>query len=174
MNKLQTFLDFLFLRIDLRSDKKEIESFIRGCEQTNIRFEKLSPLCAGISTPNECIISETILSFPKPVLLYILFHEISHQYQYKKHGSDMMLDVYTKMPFDDAINKLIYAESVADRLAILRLRKFINHSEIPPYRYYRSDNQNSIKTHLKWIRTFSDGLTIDEINERIYEKYFLI
>lgn len=174
MNPLQKFLDLLFLRTDIQINQKEIESFIKGSGQNNIRFEKLSPLCAGISTPNECIISEYILEFPKPVLLYIIFHEISHQYQYKKHGPDMMLYTYTSQPFDDAIIQLSYTESVADRLAILNLRKFINHSDIPPYRYYGNSNLTPIKTHLKWIRTFSEGLTIDEINERIYEKYFLM
>ena len=174
MDILQTFFDFLFRRIDLSPNRLEIESFIRGSGQTNIRFEKLSPLCAGISSPKECIISEMILTLPRPLLLYILFHEIAHQYQYKKHGINMMLYTYTNQPFENAILTLRHTESIADRFAILKLREFIPHSEIPPYRYYGNDNINHMETYLKWIRSFSNGLDIDEINEKIYEKYRLI
>lgn len=80
-------------RLDLHLYIKEIEEFIERSGCKSIRFEELSPKCGGISLPNECIISTIILQFPTELLLYILFHEIAHQYQYKKYGKDLGLEI---------------------------------------------------------------------------------
>lgn len=76
------FIEQLFAREDLLPYKVGIEEFINKSGCKSITFEELNPKCGGISTPDECIISTIILEFPKEILLYILFHEIAHQYQY--------------------------------------------------------------------------------------------
>jgi hypothetical protein len=168
------FIERLMTRQDLATYKTEIEIFIERSGCVKVIFEDLDPKCGGISTPDECIISTIILQFPKEILLYILFHEIAHQYQYKKWGKNLMMDTYTKLPIEDAVKSLLYIESVADRLAILKLRSIIGVENIPPYRYYGCENLEFFKEYISNLRNSideSNATDIESINEIIYFKY---
>jgi len=168
------FIEQLFTRKDLLSYQTEIEEFINKSGCKSITFEELNPKCGGISTPDECIISTIILEFPKEILLYILFHEIAHQYQYKKWGKNLMMDAYTKLTIEDAVKSLLYIESVADRLAILKLKSIIGSENIPPYRYYGCENLEFFKEYISNLRNSideSNATDIESINEIIYLKY---
>jgi hypothetical protein len=168
------FIEQLFTREDILPYKVGIEEFIEnsGCE--SISFQDLNPKCGGISIPGECIISTIILQFPKEVLLYILFHEIAHQYQYKKWGKNLMMDVYTTLPLEEAVKNLLYIESVADRLAMLKLRSIIGGENLPPYRYYGCKNLEFFKEYISNLRSLiyeNNATDIESINELIYLKY---
>jgi hypothetical protein len=168
------FIEKLMTRQDLLSYQKDIEKFIEKSGCTKISFEELNPKCGGISTPDECIISTIILEFPKEILLYILFHEIAHQYQYKKWGKNLMIDAYTKLTIEDAVKSLLYIESVADRLAILKLRSIIGNENIPPYRYYGCKNLEFFKEYICDLRNSiekNNANDIESINEIIYLRY---
>jgi hypothetical protein len=168
------FTEQLFTRKDLLPYKDNIEEFINKSGCKSITFEELNPKCGGISTPDECIISTIILQFPKEILLYILFHEISHQYQYKKWGKNLMMDAYKTLPIEDAVKSLLFIESVADRLAILKLRSIIGVENIPPYRYYGCKNLEFFKEYISNLRNSiekSNVTDIESINEIIYLKY---
>ena len=168
------FIEQLFTREDLLPYKASIEEFINKSECESIIFDELDPKCGGISTPDECIISTIILQFPKEILLYILFHEIAHQYQYKKWGKNLMMDAYTALPIEDAAKNLLYIESIADRLAMLKLRSIIGNDNIPPYRYYGCENLEFFKEYISNLRNSiekQNASDIESINEIIYLKY---
>lgn len=168
------FIEKLFTREDLLPYKISIEEFINKSGCKSIKFENLNPKCGGISTPDECIISTTILQFPKEILLYILFHEIAHQYQYKKWGKNLMMDAYTKLPIKEATKNLLYIESIADRFAILKLRSIIGNENIPPYRYYGCKNLEFFEEYISNLRNSiekNNANDIESINEIIYLKY---
>lgn len=168
------FIERLMTRQDLLSWQADIEKFIEksGCKK--IVFEELSPKCGGISTPDGCMISTIILQFPKEILLYILFHEIAHQYQYKKWGKNLMMDAYTKLPIEEATKNLLYIESIADRFAMLKLRSMIGDKNIPSYRYYGCKNLEFFKEYICDLRNSiekNSANDIESINELIYLKY---
>jgi hypothetical protein len=168
------FTEQLFTRKDLLSYQTEIEEFINKSGYKSITFEELNPKCGGISTPDECIISTIILEFPKEILLYILFHEIAHQYQYQKWGKNLMMNAYTILPIEDAVKSLLFIESIADRFAILKLRSIIGNENIPPYRYYGCENLEFFKEYISNLRNSideSNATDIESINEIIYLKY---
>jgi|LauGreDrversion4_2_1035121.scaffolds.fasta_scaffold07279_10 hypothetical protein len=168
------FIEKLMTRQDLLSYQADIEKFIGKSGCTKIDFEELSPKCGGISIPGKCIISTTIIQFPMEVLLYILFHEIAHQYQYRKHGRDLMLDAYLSLPIGEAAEELLRIESIADRLAMLKLRSVIGGESLPPYRYYRNASIEYFERHIEKIRKSAEELEnrdIDSINEMIYAEY---
>ena len=166
--------EIFFARIDLLPYKGMIEGFVDKSECESFAFENLDPRCGGISIPGKCIISKTILQFPMEVLLYILFHEIAHQYQYRKHGRDLMLDAYLGLPIGEAAEELLRIESIADRLAMLKLRSIIGGESLPPYRYYRNASIEYFERHIEKIRKSAEELEnrdIDSINEMIYAEY---
>lgn len=168
------FTEQLFTRKDLLPYQTEIEEFINKSGCKSITFEELNTKCGGISTPEECIISTIILQFPKEILLYILFHEIAHQYQYQKWGKNLMMNAYTILPIEDAVKSLLFIESIADRFAILKLRSIIGNENIPPYRYYGCTNLEFFKEYISNLRNSideNDATDIESINEIIYLRY---
>ena len=90
----------------------------------------MSNRALGISKTDKCVISTKLLDLPIEYLVYVILHEVSHQYQYTKHGKDIALDVYLdNLNIDNAAQKLLKIEQIADRLAILKLNKlFFNNN----------------------------------------------
>jgi len=167
------FIERISKRPDIAPYASQIESFAGG-SGCSLKIEILDPRCGGISIPGECIIAEAVLLFPKELMLYIILHEIAHQYQYRKHGRDMMIDAYLNLPIDDAAEELIRIESVADRMAMLKLRSMIGTRRLPPYRYYGCQNKGYFRSYLERIRTAAESMgksDIDSINEMIYAEY---
>lgn len=162
-----------------KSAIKDIEIFILKSKCENIRFEELSEKAAGISKTDECIISTIVFRFPIEYMFYMILHEVSHQYQYKKYGKDLALDVYLNdTPLQDATEKLLYIEKIADRLALMKMKQIFKKNNItsrinPVPRYLNMTDLTKMKEHVQSMR---DGVaklnlkTIEEINDHLYSK----
>ena len=156
---------------------KEVKEFIRKSKCPSIRFEDLDPRIAGISKPDECVISTIVLQFPLEYFLYMILHEISHQYQYTKYGKDLVLDVYTTLDLDEATDRLLEIESIADRLALLKMKSIFKSCDIPLYvvpnpRYLNMEDKTYMRNYVQTIK--SDVIkyelsSIEEINNHIYK-----
>lgn len=151
-------------RQDLVEHKEQIETFIERSGCTKLSFESLNPKTGGVSIPGECIISDIILEFPKEVLLYILFHEVSHQYQYRKWGKNLMMKAYTELPIEEAVDELLWIESIADRFAMLYLRSIIGGEQLPAYRYYGCTNKAYFEDYLALLRHEINQENVDGID----------
>ena len=145
-----------------------------GCPA--IEFRRMSNRAMGISKTDVCILSLDLLTIPDEYALYIILHEVSHQYQYKKYGKDIILDVYLdSTDLEIAAKKLLAVEQVADRLAITKLNKVLKENGIQlaqPIisRYLGLTDLTQIKNHLSKIRNevSERGLTtIEEINDHM-------
>lgn len=131
--------------------KKDIVS--SGCN--NIEFKHFINQIKGASLINGVIINETVLTENLPDLLYVIFHEIAHQFQYKKHGKNISFDILTKEinspeDMDKSVQGLRNIEETADRFAILKCRKYaklnlIDYDEIPSPIYKEFSNQDLAK-----------------------------
>ncbi len=143
----------------------EIGEFIieSGCKR--IGFEYMSNRALGISKTDKCVISTKLLDLPIEYLVYVILHEVSHQYQYTKHGKDIALDVYLdNLNIDKAAQKLLTIEQIADRLAILKLNKLLKNNNISV------NDLTQIKNHIIKIRSEVNDLglkRIEEINDHI-------
>ncbi len=151
-------------RQDLVEYKEQIETFIERSGCTKLSFESLNPKTGGVSIPGECIVSDIILEFPKEVLLYILFHEVSHQYQYRKWGKNLMMKAYTELPIEEAVDELLWIESIADRFAMLYLRSVIGGEHLPAYRYYGCTNKAYFEDYLALLRHEINQENVDGID----------
>lgn len=111
-----------------------IEKFIRESECKKI---EIAPLKMGIavSLTNGVIFNTNIFKLPITEFLFTIFHEIAHQYQYKKYGIEKMTNFYSDdLPIEDAAKFMRDTEIVADDLATRKLR------EIQKYGYLQNLN----------------------------------
>lgn len=182
MNEVKGLEEFIKIIDKRRSDinqniKNSLINFIieSGCK--SLKFEKLSKKALGISKPDGCILGTLLLDLRLEYFLYILLHEISHQYQYKKYGKNAALDIYTDIiSLDDAVDKLMFLEKTADRLSIIKTKKILSDNgimlKIPINpRYLNLEDTDYIKSYIEDIRKKvkeNNYSTIEEINEHIY------
>lgn len=111
-----------------------IEKFIRESECKKI---EIAPLKMGIavSLTNGVIFNTNIFKLPITEFLFTIFHEIAHQYQYKKYGIEKMTNFYSEdLPIEEAAKFMRHTEIVADDLATRKLR------EIQKYGYLQNLN----------------------------------
>lgn len=162
-----------------KSVLNEIESFILKSECTLIRFENLSKKAAGISKTDECIISTIVFRFPMEYMLYMILHEISHQYQYKKYGKNLVLDVYlNETTLQEASEKLLNIEKIADRFALMKMNRIFKNNNViskinPTPRYLNITDITKMKEHVQSMRDEVSKLnleTIESINNHLYKK----
>ena len=162
-----------------KSVLKDIESFIIASKCIEIKFENLSEKAAGISKTDECIISTIVFRFPTEYMLYMILHEISHQYQYRKYGKNLVLDVYlNNTPLQEATEKLLAIEKIADRFAIMKMKQIFKNNNVisqinPVPRYLNMTDLTKMKEHVQSMREDVSKLnleTIEDINNHLYNK----
>lgn len=142
INNLDEFVDKIFEVFDLynrfkKQNADKLKSLIKysiqssGCE--SIKFQKLDNKYGGLSLHDGVFINtEVLYGNPLSMVLYIIFHEIGHQYQFKKYGIDLMYKPYrTDRDFEEAIKIIREREMVADEYAIRKLREFIKFGFLP-------------------------------------------
>jgi hypothetical protein len=116
--------------LDLKNDVQKSSSL-------KIKLERLKNVY-GISCTNKCIISANALFEKKLVyFLYILFHELAHQHQYRKYGRNLAMDVYKNKDIDGAIKGLRKIEDTADKFGIMKAKQYekkfnLPHSNVSP------------------------------------------
>jgi hypothetical protein len=83
--------------------------------------------------------------------LYVLFHEIAHQYQYKKYGIDKIYDTYTgDISVEEGAKFMKYVENVADEFAIRKLREI------------EALHGNQIKLNVKSISKVYENVSVSQ------------
>ena len=104
---------------------EKINKFIENSECQKITVEPLK-MGRGVSLDDRVILNSTIFNNNLPNFLFILFHEIAHQYQFKKYGAEKMYECYlgnvTLMESAIFMKKI---EMVADEFAKRKLREFV-------------------------------------------------
>ena len=108
----------------LESYRNRIEDFINKSDCKKIRFEHFNA-AAGFSLFDGVVLNSGILrQFSSTKFLYSLFHEIAHQYQYKKYGEEKMYEFYIgEIPVEELAKFMQSCEITADRFAIGKLKQ---------------------------------------------------
>lgn len=100
-----------------------IEKFIRDSECKKIEIEPIK-IGIAVSMINGVLFNKNIFSLPITEFLFTIFHEIAHQYQYKKYGIEKMTSFYSdELPIEDAAKFMYDTEIIADDLATRKLRE---------------------------------------------------
>lgn len=112
--------------------KSEIQRVFDETGTKNIKFDTFKIPALGLSTPDGVILTKNLLGRDFYHFLFVLFHELAHQYQYKKYGNKAMLDIYfDEMSLDDAAKFMLNVEHVADEYAVRKLKQIIRKGLIP-------------------------------------------
>lgn len=120
--------DFLIQILEKHPDSAYILEFLSkfiknsGCKR--IEFAEFSMSASGASLHDRVLINKRALEFEITQLLYVIFHEIAHQYQYKKYGIDKIYGMYTgEISVKEGAKLLQEIENIADEFAIRKLRE---------------------------------------------------
>ena len=104
----------------------KIKDFIRKSGVNNL---EISPIlnASGMALDDKVIIDPKVFQYTIAKLLYILFHEIAHAYQYKKYGKTKKWSMYfNEQSIEDSARFMKYLENIADDFALRKLREFVN------------------------------------------------
>ena len=116
---IQTIVDEYDISDEL---KNEIINTIKNSECKNVVFEKIA-MGDGLSVHNKVIINPITLNYSLGKFLFIIFHELAHQYQFKKYGIEKMLELYNdESDLKEGAEFMMSVEKVADEFASRKLR----------------------------------------------------
>jgi len=152
-----------------------IEKFIVNSECKKIELASI-PYALGASLIDRVILNPSVFNQTLNNFLFTLFHEIAHQYQYKKYGNQKMTEFYTnRISIDEAADFMYRTEMVADEFATRKLRELVRLGHLEnsklPTGYYKS---LPIYVFKKLISTIKSQITDvedkspEEINEVLY------
>ena len=80
------------------------------------------------------LMNSIILKQSLPFLLFVVFHEVAHQYQFKKYGDDFMYNCYLgDVSEEEAAKYMKKTEEVADEFATRKIRELQKRGLIGPF-----------------------------------------
>ena len=121
----------------------DIKSFIENSNCKKVEVAKFKYPALGLAVHNGVLFNEVVFNQPLPNFLFIIFHEIAHQYQYKKYGDDKMYEFYLgEIDVKDAAIAMKEIEMIADEFASRKVREFVklgfisqpNNSDLSQYK----------------------------------------
>ncbi len=108
---------------EVQSCWHHIENFIVGSEAKKIEIGNIK-VGIAVSLYSGVIFTERVFKQPLSNFLFTVFHEFTHQYQFKKYGIEKMLELYSdKMSSEDGAILMKQIELVADEMATRKLRE---------------------------------------------------
>jgi hypothetical protein len=102
--------------------KNEIVNTIKSADTKKIKFQPIK-MGAGLCLGDRLVMNPVTLSYSLGKFLFILFHELAHQYQFKKYGQEKMLELYNdEIDIKDAAKFMADVEMVADEFAFRKMK----------------------------------------------------
>lgn len=155
---------------DFKEHADKLEEAIEksGCKK--IEFARFKFPAWGAALHSGVLINNQVLYQPLPLLLFVIFHEIAHQYQYKKYGAEKMYEYFKDEISDEDAAKFLYGvEIVADEFGSRKLREFQNKGYIesgfvPPMVYKNMSPLNITKMVQTFKKQIKDNLGDREMN----------
>ena len=104
----------------------DIKSFIENSDCKKVEVAKFKYPALGLALHNGVLFNDVVFNQTLPNFLFIIFHEIAHQYQYKKYGDDKMYEFYLgEIDVKDAAIAMKEIEMIADEFASRKVREFV-------------------------------------------------
>jgi hypothetical protein len=154
-----------------------IEKTLKKSEITSISIEPLK-YGSAVSLPNRIVISPNTLSKDIYTFLFTLFHELAHQFQFKKYGYDKMMELYgNNISVDDAADLMYNIEIVADEYAIRKIREMIKMNLLPstvtlPLGTYKKTPKQTFIKIIEMVKEMLEGMDYknsEELGEKLYD-----
>jgi hypothetical protein len=137
---------------------EDVFDWIEKSGVKSIKFENLTD-AMGIAHYNRLILDEKTSTMGSLCFfLYVLLHETSHYYQFKKHGEDIEYDIFNNDDTQEIVKNLLNVEIAADRLALMKLRqlktKYNLNCNIPfsVYKNIKDSGGSSLISYIETVR----------------------
>ena len=139
---VNTLIDVITSRHEMSDELIEkVKDFISQSNCKKIEFANFKMPAMGVALHDGVLINKIALNQRLEYLLFIIFHETAHQYQFKKYGEDIMYECYLgDISVEEAAKLMKHTEEVADEFAgkkIKQLQKqgLLDKGFIPPSLY---------------------------------------
>ena len=174
---VNTLIDDITSRHEMSDELIEkVKDFISQSNCKKIEFANFKMPAMGVALHDGVLINKIALNQRLEYLLFIIFHETAHQYQFKKYGEDIMYECYIgDISVEEAAKLMKHTEEVADEFAgkkIKQLQKegLLNKGFIPPS-FYKSAPISQIIAMVGFYRSQlkqQNITTPDKISEFFY------
>jgi hypothetical protein len=174
---LGDFVDTLKSKFEISDELVDfVVSFIEKSDCNKIEFANFKYNALGIALHNGVLINNVVLNRPLEFALFVIFHEVAHQYQYKKYGVEKMIEVYNnEISLEDAAKFMKDIELIADNFASRKIRQLqnmelIDGKFISP-EIYKNVPESQIVNLIKNLRIQLSGRNItspDDISNYFY------
>lgn len=155
-----------------------VADFIEKSDCKMIEFSNLKVQAYGASLNDGVLINNKVMSLPLPLIVFIIFHEIAHQYQYKKYGLEKMSEFYfDKISLKDSAKFMKSVELVADEFADRKIREIQKKFDVfpgyKPVKIYKNIPESYLENFIESVRKDikNSGVTsVEEIATILYNK----
>ena len=132
---IDSFLDEISSKHNMSDELKDfVKQFIEESDCKRINFSGFKMPAMGLALESGVLINKMALNGQLPFLLFLIFHEVAHQYQFKKYGEDIMYDCYLgDISEREAAEFMKHTEEVADDFASRKIRQLQKLNLIGPY-----------------------------------------
>jgi hypothetical protein len=173
---IDVFLDELSNTHDMSDELKEfVKKFIEESNCKRINFSSFSVPALGIALETGVLINSTVLNRPLPFLLFVILHEVAHQYQFKKYGEELMYRCYLgDVSERHAAEFMKNTEEVADEFAARKIRQLQKMGLIgsfTPPQMYKNISLQQISMMISHYKRDMKGKNIDspkKVSEYFY------
>jgi hypothetical protein len=147
---IDSFLDEINQHHKMSDELKEfVKKFIEESDCKRINFSNFRMGALGLALESGVLINSVTIKKPLPYLLFVIFHEVAHQYQFKKYGVNVMYDCYLgDITEKDAAEFMKQTEEVADEFGARKIRQLqkmgLIESFTPPQVYKNTPIQQII------------------------------
>lgn len=122
---IDSFIEKLKSKYEISDELKNlIVDFINNSNCKKIEFAGFKVAALGLALHSGVLINTGILNQELEYVLFIILHEIAHQYQFKKYGEDVMYSCYLgEISSKEAAKFMQKTEIVADEFATRKIRE---------------------------------------------------
>jgi len=122
---VNTLIDVITSRHEMSDELIEkVKDFISQSNCKKIEFANFKMPAMGVALHDGVLINKIALNQRLEYLLFIIFHETAHQYQFKKYGEDIMYECYLgDISVEEAAKLMKHTEEVADEFAGKKIKQ---------------------------------------------------
>jgi hypothetical protein len=177
--RIDGFLNEISTVYDISDELRDfIKKFIdeSNCERIDFtNFKMVSVM--GLAIKSGVLINKIALTRSLPFLLFLVFHEIAHQYQFKKYGEDIMYNCYIgDISEIEAAEFMKHTEEVADDFASRKIRELQKLNLIGDYKPIQMYRNLPIQQVLMMVSRYREDMRMNNIDtpEKVSEYFYNI
>jgi hypothetical protein len=155
-----------------------VKNFINdsNCERIDFANFKMAG-AMGVAIKSGVLINKIALKRSLPFLLFLIFHEIAHQYQFKKYGVDIMYNCYIgDISEMEAAEFMKHTEEVADDFASRKIRELQKLNLIDNFNPVQIHRNLPIQQVLMMVSRYREDMRMNNIDtpEKVSEYFYNI